>query len=243
MGRAFEYRKAAKMKRWGAMSRIFPKLAKAITVAAKDGGPDADTNPSLRTAIQNAKAQNMPKKNIDAAIERASGKNAVDYTLINYEGKGPHGVLVYVECATDNQTRTVANVKSYFNKAGGGLVPNGSLEFMFSRKAVFELKKTEDMDLEELELELIDAGLNEIEEVLPEEEGDEAMVIIYGEYTDFGTLGEAIEAMGLEINSSNLKRFPTSPVEFTEEQMEDIEKMLDKFDEDDDVQAVYTNIA
>jgi YebC/PmpR family DNA-binding regulatory protein len=242
MGRAFEYRKAAKMKRWGQMSRIFPKLAKAITVAAKDGGTDPDMNPKLRTAIQNAKAQNMPKKNIEAAIERASGKNAVDYTLVNYEGKGPHGVLCYVECATDNTTRTVANVKSYFNKAGGSLVPNNSLEFMFNRRAVFEIKKTDDMDLEELELELIDAGLEEIEDVPAEEEEDDHMIIIYGDYTDYGTLSEAIEKLGIEVNSSNLKRFPTSPVEFSDEQMEDIEKMLDKFDEDDDVQAIYTNI-
>lgn len=242
MGRAFEYRKAAKMKRWGQMSRIFPKLAKAITVAAKDGGIDPDMNPKLRTAIQNAKAQNMPKKNIAAAIERASGKNAVDYTLVNYEGKGPHGVLCYVECATDNTTRTVANVKSYFNKSGGGLVPNNSLEFMFSRRAVFEIKRTDEMDLEELELELIDAGLEEIEDLPAEEEEDDHMIIIYGDYTDYGTLGEAIEKLGIEVNSSNLKRFPTSPVEFSDEQMEDIEKMLDKFDDDDDVQAIYTNI-
>ncbi len=243
MGRAFEYRKAAKMKRWGAMSRIFPKLAKAITVAAKDGGQDPDMNPRLRTAIQNAKAQNMPKKNIEAAIERAAGKNAVDYTLVNYEGKGPHGVLCYVECATDNTTRTVANVKSYFNKAGGSVVPNNSLEFMFNRRAVFEIKKTEDMDLEELELELIDAGLQEIEEMPAEEEDEEDMVILYADYTDYGTLSDAIEKLGIEANASNLKRFPTSPVEFTDEQMEDIEKMLDKFDEDDDIQAIYTNIA
>lgn len=235
MGRAFEYRRAAKEKRWGNMSRIFPKLAKAITVAAKDGSPEPDMNPALRTAIQNAKAQNMPKKNIEAAIDRATGKDATDFTLVNYEGKGPHGVLCFVECATDNTTRTVANVKSYFNKAGGGLVPNGSLEYMFNRKAVFELLKTDEMDLEEMELELIDAGLEQIEE-------EDGTVFIYGEYTDFGTLGDAIEKMGFEINQSNLKRFPTTPVEFTEEQLEDIEKMLDKFDDDDDVQAIYTNI-
>ena len=141
MGRAFEYRRAAKEKRWDKMSRTFPKLAKKITIAAKSGGPDPDLNSALRTAILNAKSQNMPKTNIDAAIKRASGKDAADFTEVNYEGKGPHGVLVFIECATDNTTRTVANVKSYFNKAGGGLVPNGSLEFMFSRKAVLSLKK------------------------------------------------------------------------------------------------------
>ncbi len=244
MGRAFEYRKAAKMKRWGQMSRIFPKLAKAITVAAKDGGAEADMNPRLRAAIQNAKAQNMPKKNIQAAIDRAIGKDAVDYTLVNYEGKGPHGVLCYLECATDNQTRTVANVKSYFNKSGGSLVSNGSLEFMFNRRSVFEFKKTDDMDLEELEFELIDAGLDEIEEIEPDEddEGGVTTVVVYGGYTDFGTLTTALEALNIEITSSNLKRFPTSPVEYSEDQLIDIEKMLDKFDDDDDIQAFYTNI-
>ena len=235
MGRAFEYRKAAKEKRWGNMSRIFPKLAKAVMVAAKEGGADPDMNPKLRAAIQNAKAQNMPKKNIEAAIDRATGKDATDFTLVNYEGKGPHGVLCFVECATDNTTRTVANVKSYFNKAGGSLVPNGSLTYMFNRKAVFELLKTDEMDLEEMELELIDAGLEEIEE-------NDGIVYIYAEYTDFGALSETIESLGFKINSSNLKRFPTTPVEFTEEQLVDIDKMMDKFDEDDDVQAIYTNI-
>jgi len=243
MGRAFEYRKAAKMKRWGMMSRVFPKLAKAITMAAKEGGADPDMNAALRTAIQNAKAQNMPKDNIDNAIKRATNKDVEAYIEINYEGKGPHGVLVFVECATDNQNRTVANVKSYFNKADGGLVPNGSLEFMFDRKAVFEFDKTEGMDLEEMELELIDAGLEEIEEVNVGEDEEELKVFIYGDYTNFGSLQTAIEGMGIEVKNASLKRYPTNPVEFSDEQMEEIEKMLDKLEEDDDVQAVYTNIA
>lgn len=243
MGRAFEYRKAAKMKRWDKMSRIFPKLAKAITMAAKEGGPDPDMNASLRTAIQNAKAQNMPKDNIDNAIKRASSKDVEAYVEVNYEGKGPHGVLVFVECATDNQNRTVANVKSYFNKAGGGLVPNGSLEFMFNRKAVFEFIKPEDMDLEELEFELIDAGLEEVEEVNVGEDEEELKVFVYGDYTNFGSLQTALEEQGLDIKNAALKRFPTTPVEFSDVQMEEIEKMLDKLEEDDDVQAVYTNIA
>lgn len=236
MGRAFEYRRAAKEKRWDKMSRIFPKLSKKITIAAKEGGPDPDLNATLRTAILNAKAQNMPKTNIDAAIKRASGKDAANYTEVNYEGKGPHGVLVFVECATDNTTRTVANVKSYFNKAGGGLVPTGSLEFMFSRKAVFEFEKPADMDVEELELELIDAGLEEIEE-------NEGEYYAYADYTNFGDLAHAFENLKIEVKKANLKRFANEPVEFTEEQLEDIEKMLDKLEEDDDVQAVYTNIA
>ena len=142
MGRAFEYRRAAKEKRWDKMSKLFPKLAKAITMAAKEGGPDPDMNATLRTAIQNAKSQNMPKDNIENAIKRASGKDAENYTEVTFEGKGPHGVLVFVECATDNNTRTVANVKSYFNKAGGGLVPTGSLEYMFNRKSVFEINES-----------------------------------------------------------------------------------------------------
>lgn len=236
MGRAFEYRRAAKEKRWDKMSKLFPKLGKAITMAAKEGGPDPDTNSTLRTAIKNAKAQNMPKDNIDAAIKRANAKDAEAYSEINYEGKGPHGVLVYVECATDNPTRTVANVKSYFNKAGGGVVPNGSLEFMFSRKAVFEFTKTDAVDVEELELELIDAGLEEIE-------ANEDKVFVYGDYTSFGSLSAALENLGIDVEKSTLQRIPTSPVEFTEDQLVDIEKMLDKIEDDDDIQQVFTNIA
>lgn len=235
MGRAFEYRRAAKEKRWDKMSKVFPKLAKTITMAAKEGGPDPDMNPKLRTAIQNAKGQNMPKDNIDSAIKRAAGKDADSFIEVTYEGKGPHGVLVFIECATDNTTRTVANVKSYFNKAGGSLVPTGSLEFMFNRKAVFELEKPE-IDMEELELELIDAGLEEIDEV-------EDTWFISGDYTNFGTLGTALEAMNLDVKKASLNRIPTTSVEFTEEQLEDIEKMLDKIEEDDDIQAIFTNIA
>ena len=236
MGRAFEYRRAAKEKRWDKMSKLFPKLGKAITMAAKEGGPDPDMNAALRTAIKNAKAQNMPKDNIEAAIKRASAKDAEAYAEMNYEGKGPHGVLVFVECATDNPTRTIANVKSYFNKAGGSVVQNGSLEFMFNRKAVFEFEKTEEMDTEEMELELIDAGLEEIEL-------NDGKVYVYGDYISFGSLSQALEDMNIDVTKANLQRIPTSPVEFTEEQLEDIEKMLDKIEDDDDIQQVFTNIA
>lgn len=236
MGRAFEYRRAAKEKRWDKMSKVFPKLGKAITMAAKEGGDDPAMNSKLRTAIQNAKSENMPKDNIEAAIKRATQKDLAAYTEVNYEGKGPYGVLVYVECATDNTTRTVANVKMYFNKAGGGVVPNGSLEFMFDRKCVFELEKTEGIDIEELEFELIDAGLETIEET-------EESIFIYGDYTSFGTLATALDEKSLEVKKSNLQRFPTSPVEFSEEQLVDIEKMLDKIEDDDDIQQVFTNIA
>ncbi|MDC0584659.1 YebC/PmpR family DNA-binding transcriptional regulator [Bacteroidales bacterium] len=236
MGRAFEYRRAAKEKRWGQMSRVFPKLGKAITIAAKDGGSDPEMNPKLRLAIQTAKAANMPKDNIENAIKRASGKDVASLVEVTYEGKGPHGVLVFVECATDNTTRTVANVKSYFNKAGGGVVPNGSLEFMFARKSVIEFEKKEGIDIEELELELIDAGMEEIEE-------HEGTIYVYGDFTDFGNLTAKIEGLGIEITKANLQRIATSPIEYNEEQLEDIEKMLDKMEDDEDIQNVFTNIA
>lgn len=236
MGRAFEYRRAAKEKRWDKMSKVFPRLAKTITVAAKEGGPDPDMNAKLRTAILNAKAQNMPKDNIESAIKRASGKDAANYSEVNYEGKGPHGVLIFVETATDNPTRTVANVKSYFNKSGGQLLQNGSLEFMFSRKSVFEIAVTGEMDLEELELSLIDAGLEEMEQ-----NGD--TLYIYGDYTDFGSLSKAFEELGVEVKKASLQRIPNSPADFSDAQVEEIEKLIDKIEDDDDVQAVYTNIA
>ena len=236
MGRAFEYRKAAKMKRWGNMSRIFPKLAKAVQIAAKEGGGDPDMNAALRVAIQNAKAQNMPKANIEAAIKRATGKDAEDFTEVNYEGKGPHGVLVVAECATNNTTRTVANVKSYFNKVGGSLVPTGSLDYMFDRKAVFEFEKPEGFDADEFELEMIDYGLERIEI-------DENTIYAYATYTDFGTMIKALEEKEIELSKSDLQRLPTSPVDFTDEQMADIEKLIDKLEDDEDVQAVFTNLA
>jgi YebC/PmpR family DNA-binding regulatory protein len=236
MGRAFEYRKAAKMKRWGNMSRVFPKLARAIEVAAKAGVPDPEMNSALRTAILNAKAENMPKANIDAAIKRASGKDSANFSEVNFEGKGPHGALIFVETATDNNTRTVANVKMYFNKNGGSMAPTGSLEFFFDRKAIFEFNKTEGMDIDELELELIDFGLEEIEE-------EEGIVLVTADYKDFGTLNKAFEDKGIELTKAKLERISNNPQEFTEEQQEDIGKLIEKLDEDDDVQAVYTNIA
>lgn len=236
MGRAFEYRRAAKEKRWDKMSKIFPKLGKAITMAAKEGGIDPSTNAKLRTAIQNAKSENMPKDNIEAAISRSVQKDTDSFSEMNYEGKGPHGVLVFVECATDNSTRTVANVKSYFNKAGGSIVPTGSLEYMFQRKSVFEIEMTDEMDLEELEFNLIDAGADELDV-------QEGVLSIFGAYTSFGTISKQLEDMNMDVQKSGLKRFATSPVEFSEEQLVDIEKMLDKIEDDDDIQQVFTNIA
>jgi YebC/PmpR family DNA-binding regulatory protein len=236
MGRAFEYRRASKEKRWDKMSKLFPKLGKAITMAAKEGGDDPATNAKLRTAIQNAKSENMPKDNIEAAVKRAAQKDISSFTEVIYEGKGLHGVLVVVECATDNSTRTVANVKSYFNKSGGSVVPNGQLEFMFNRKSVFEINKTDAIDPEELELELIDAGCEEIEVI-------DDKIFVYGDYTAFGTLSKGLEDLNIEVQKSNLQRIPTSPIELTEEQLADIEKMLDKIEDDDDIQQVFTNIA
>ncbi len=218
------------------MSRIFPKLAKQVTIAAKEGGPDPEMNSKLRLAIQNAKAANMPKDNIKRAIERATGKDAADYTEVNYEGKGPYGILVFVECATDNTTRTVANVKSYFNKTGGSLVPSGSLDYLFNRKAVFELKRPEDFDPDEFELEMIDYGLETIEE-----DGD--TLYLYADYTDFGSMSEGLEKMSLEFEKAELQRIPTSPVEFSDEQMPEVEKLLDKLEDDDDINLVFTNMA
>ena len=234
MGRAFEYRRAAKEARWDKMSKVFPKLAKAITVAAKEGGTEPDMNPKLRAAIAAAKAQNMPKDNIDAAIKRASGKDSADIKTIFYDGKGAHGVQIIVECATDNPTRTVANVKAIFSKNGGEILPSGSLNFMFARKSVFELDMPA-KELDEIELELIDFGLTEIEQ-------EDGVLYIYGDYASFGTLSEGIEKLGLEAKKASLQYIANSPVSLNEEQMSEVEKLLDKLEDDDDVQAVYANI-
>ncbi len=257
MGRAFEYRRAAKEKRWDKMSKIFPKLAKSITVAAKEGGADPSMNAKLRTAIANAKAQNMPKDNIDAAIKRASGKDG-QFSEITYEGKAANGVLIFIECTTDNPTRTIANIKSYFNKTPGSqIVPNGSLEFMFARKSVFEFVKPESMSAEDLELALIDFGLEELEALessstdsgagssgnASADSGSGAVFVAYGDYKDFGTLGEGLEKLGITPSKATLQRIPTSPITISEEQIAELEKLLDKIEDDDDVQAVWTNLA
>jgi YebC/PmpR family DNA-binding regulatory protein len=236
MGRAFEYRRAAKEKRWANMSRVFPKLSRAITIAVKEGGSDPDMNPKLRLSINLAKANNMPKDNVEAAIKRAEGKDAEDLVLVNYEGKGPHGIQVILECATDNPTRTIANVKSYFNKAGGSIVPTGSLEFMFDRKTVIEFKRPDGIDLEEFQLEMIDYGLDELED-----DGD--TLYAYGAYTSFGTLVKGFEEKGIEVSSAKLERISNSPVEFSDDQMVDIQKMLDKMEDDEDIQELFTNMA
>jgi len=245
MGRAFEYRKAAKMKRWGTMSRLFPKLGKIITMAAKEGGsPDPEMNAKLRTAILNAKAQNMPKDNIEAAIKRAFNKDAADIKEITYDVKAPYGVQMIVECATDNGTRTVANVKAILRKANAEMLTSGSLNFMFTRKAVFIIDKTDDMDVEELELDLIDYGLEEIEEdVEPQENGEDKPILrIYADFTSFGEMSKAFEERGIEPKKSTLEYIANTPIELNDEQLEEIEALIEKLEEDDDVQTVYTNI-
>ncbi|WP_309499081.1 YebC/PmpR family DNA-binding transcriptional regulator [Sulfurovum sp.] len=245
MGRAFEYRKASKLKRWGTMSRVFPKLGKVITMAAKEGGQDPDMNPKLRTAIINAKAQNMPKDNIDAAIKRASAKDLADIKEVSFEAKAAHGVLLFIDCATDNNTRSVANVKAILTRNGGEALKNGSLDFMFTTKSVFIFEKTEDMDIEELELELIDFGLEEIEEdIEPQENGDDKVIIrIFGEFASFGALNKALEEKGIQVSKADIQRIANTPTELTEEQLEEVEVLIDKLEDDEDVQVVYTNIA
>lgn len=218
------------------MSKVFPKLAKSITLAAKNGGPDPESNAPLRIAIANAKAKNMSRDNIDAAIKRAQGKDASEITEINYEGKGPHGVQLIIECATDNTNRSVTNVKTIFNKNGGQLLNSGSLDFLFSRKAVIEFPKPGDKDLEDVELELIDHGLEELSV-------DDEFVTVIGDYTAFAQLSQAVEDLGIKAAKSTLQYIPNQPIEINDEQIEEIEAIVDALEDDDDVQAVYTNLA
>lgn len=235
MGRAFECRRRAKEARWDKMSKVFPRLARSITMAAKDGGPDPEANAKLRLAIANAKAQNMPKDNIEHAIKRASGSDAADITEITYDGKGPHGSQFVVECATDNTNRSVTNLRTIFNKNGGQLVQSGSLDFMFNRKAVVEFAATDDLDLDEVQLALIDGGLEEFEV-------EDGVARAIADYTEFNTLTHAVEGLGIAPTKAALERIPTSPVELTDQQMAEVESLLDKIEEDDDVQQVFTNI-
>ena len=235
MGRAFEYRKARKLKRWGNMSRTFTRIGKEITIAAKAGGPDPDTNPRLRVLMQNAKAANMPKDTVERAIKKDTEKYSSDYKEIVYEGYGPFGIAIVVEAATDNNTRTVANVRSYFNRYGGSLGTQGSLSFMFDHKSVFKIKPKEGVDLEELELELIDYGVDELE-------ADEEEIDIYGAFEEFANIQKYLEENGFEIISAEFERIPTDLKEVTEEQRATLDKLLEKFEEDDDVQNVFHNM-
>lgn len=231
MGRAFEFRKARKMKRWSAMSKAFTRIGKDIVMAVKEGGPDPDSNSRLRAVIQNAKSVNMPKDNIERAIKRASDKSLGDFKEVLFEGYAPHGIAILVETATDNNTRTVANVRSYFNKCDGNLGTSGSVVFMFDHTCNFRIS-AEGMDLEELELELIDHGVDEIFE-------DEDGVLIYAPFESFGSIQSYLEENNIEILSSGFERIPQVTKKIDAEQAADVEKLLEKLEEDDDVQNVY----
>lgn len=235
MGRAFEYRKATKLKRWGNMARVFTKLGKQITIAAKDGGPDPDTNPRLRVLMQQAKKENMPKENVERAIKKATSKDESDYKEVVYEGYGPFGIAIVVETATDNTTRTVANVRSYFNKHGGSLGTSGSLEFLFDHKCVFHINRKEGMNVEDIELELIDYGVDEVVE-------DDNEIVLYGDFKSYSEIQRYLEENNFEINSAEFERIPNDTKEVTEEQRLQLDKLLDKLEEDEDVQNVFHNI-
>ena len=231
MGRAFEFRKARKMKRWAAMSKAFTRIGKDIVMAVKEGGPDPDANSRLRAVIQNAKAVNMPKDNIERAIKRASDKSQGDFKEVLFEGYAPHGIAILIETATDNNTRTVANIRSYFNKCNGSLGTSGSVEFMFDHTCNFRIDGT-DIDPEELELEMIDFGA---EEVFVDDDG----ILIYAPFESFGDIQKELESREIEILSSGFERIPQVTKELNEEQIADVEKLLEKIEEDDDVQSVY----
>ncbi|MEL6810614.1 MAG: YebC/PmpR family DNA-binding transcriptional regulator [Bacteroidota bacterium] len=231
MGRAFEFRKARKMKRWSAMSKAFTRIGKDIVMAVKEGGPDPDSNSRLRAVIQNAKSVNMPKDNIERAIKRASEKGQGDFKEVLFEGYAPHGIAILVETATDNNTRTVANVRSYFNKCDGNLGTSGSVSFMFDHVCNFRVDAGE-MDMEELELELIDFG---VEEIFKDEDG----VLIYAPFESFGAIQSYLEDHNIEILSSGFERIPQVTKKVSADQAADVEKLLEKIEEDDDVQNVY----
>lgn len=222
------------------MAVQFTRLGKEIAIAVKEGGPHPENNSRLRTAIQNAKAVNMPKDRVEAAIKRASEKDAKGYEEYVYEGYGPHGVPVLIETATDNTNRTVANIRSFFSKAGGSLGKTGSLDFIFQRKSIFRFAAAEEVDLEELELELIDGGLEELY-VEEDEEGND-IVVLQTSFEDFGNMQNLLEQKGIEVKSAKLERIALSHTSLDEEQAADVLKMIDKIEEDDDVQAVYHNM-
>jgi YebC/PmpR family DNA-binding regulatory protein len=237
MGRAFEFRKARKMKRWSSMAKVFTRIGKDIVMAVKSGGPDPSTNSRLRAVIQNSKAANMPKVNVENAIKKASGQGQEDYKEIVLEGYGLHGVAVLVECTTDNNNRTVANVRSYFTKCNGNLGTNGMLDFIFERKCIFKIANTAGVELEELEFELIDFGADD---VFLDEEHDQ--INIYGEFTAYGAIQKFLEEKGLELLHADFERIPTDTKKLSETEAADLDKLLEKLDEDDDVQNVYHNM-
>lgn len=239
MGRAFEFRKERKMKRWSKMAKQFTRIGKDIVIAVKEGGPDPDTNSRLRAVIQNAKAVNMPKDNVERAIKKATDKDTADYKEVNFEGYAPHGIAVFVECATDNNNRTVANVRAVFNKCNGTMGTTGSVEFMFDRKCHFKITDN-DFDLEELEFELIDCG---VEEVFSEttEEG-EKHIMIYGDFPNFGAIQKELETREIEIIESGFERIPTTTKKLVPEEVEEVDRLLERMEEEDDVMNVYHNM-
>src|SRR4030042_6000221 len=232
MGRAFEFRKARKLKRWGNMAKTFTRIGKEVVIAVKSGGPDPADNPRLRVLIQNAKAANMPKDNIERAIKRAVSKDQEDYREVVYEGYGPYGIAVMVETATDNPTRTVANIRSYFNRFDGSLGTSGSVDYMFEHKCQFKIKNKENINIEEFELELIDYG---VQEVFTEEDN----IIIYAEFESFGPIQKSLEEHNFEIISAEFDRIPADQKELKAEQAAEIEKLLERLEEDDDVTNVF----
>ena len=240
MGRAFEFRKERKFKRWAKMAVQFTRLGKEIVMAVKSAGPNPETNSRLRTAVQNAKAVNMPKDRVEAAIKRASNKDESNYEELVYEGYAQHGVAILVETATDNTNRTVANVRSYFTKCGGTLGKTGSLDFIFNRKSIFRFEPGE-LELDELELALIDAGLEELY-VEANEEGKD-IGVIQTSFEDFGKMQKALDEKGITVLSAKLERISLSTTDVNEIQAADVLKLVDKLEEDDDVQAVYHNMA
>jgi YebC/PmpR family DNA-binding regulatory protein len=236
MGRAFEFRKARKMKRWSAMAKTFTRIGKDISMAVKENGPNPDTNSRLRAVMQNAKSANMPKDNVERAIKKAMGSDSANYVETNLEGYASHGVAVFVECTTDNNNRTVANVRSYFNKCEGSLGTNGSLEFIFDRKAVFTFSNDNlEIDMEELEMELIDAGLEEIE-------SDGQSVTVTTNFPDFSNMQKQLESMAIDLESSELQRFPNNIKTVSLENAKMVLKLIDKLEEDEDVQNVFHNM-
>ena len=236
MGRAFEYRKARKLKRWGNMSKTFTRIGKEITIAVKASGSEPANNPRLRALIQTARSENMPKDTIERAIKKATEKDAKDYKELTYEGYGPHGIAIFVEAATDNNTRTVSNVRSYFTKHGGTLGTQGSLTFLFDHKVVLKIAAKPEVSLEDLELELIDCGVEEVEA------DDEGAVILTGVFEDYSNIQKYLEENGFEILSTEFVRVPNDLKEVTPEQRESIDKLLEKLEEDDDVTQVFHNM-
>ena len=236
MGRAFEYRKASKMARWDKMAKTFSKIGKDIAIAVKAGGSDPESNPALRRCIQNAKGANMPKDNVERAIKKASGADAEHYDEITYEGYGQGGVAFFIECTTNNPTRTVANVRAILNKFDGNLGKNGELAFIFDRKGIFSIDKSSiKMDWDDFEMEMIDGGAVDVE-------SDDEEVMITTAFEDFGTLSHKLDGLGIEVKSAELQRIANNTKEVNQEQFKANMKMLDRFEEDDDVQNVFHNM-